>query len=493
MDAPETRYVERPDGVSIAYQVFGDGPRDLMYVPGFISHLDLAWTDPGMTRFYGRLAGLARVIVFDKPGTGVSDPIPHVPTLEERIEDVRIVLDAAGSERAVLLGFSEGGATCVTFAATWPERVDALVLYGALCTSHPSAEDLAAWGLPVDFAEEKWTRMDAATRAWGSGASVELLAPTLAGRVERRLWALFERAAASPRMARALVEAAKLIDVTAVAPHVAAPTLVLHRTDDFTPVESGRRLAALIPGAHWVELPGQDHAFWVGDVDLVTDEIESFLTGARRQASRDRLLATVVFTDIVGSTGVAARLGDARWRTLLERYDDAVRRHVSEHGGRVVHRMGDGHLSLFTGPGRAVECAVLLREVARELDLRVRSGLHTGECDAMGDDVGGLAVHIGARVSALADPEEVLVSGTVRDLLVGSPLRFTDRGEHELRGVPGRWRVHRVEDGTQQRPEIEAARELRPGDRALLQLARNRPRAVRRAAALARRVGSRVS
>lgn len=307
------------------------------------------------------------------------------------------------------------------------------------------------------------------------------------------MWALFERAAASPRMARGLAEACALIDITDVAPHVATPTLVLHRTGDFMPVQAGRRLAELIPGARWLELPGQDHAFWIGDVDLVMDEIESFLTGARRQASRDRLLATVLFTDIVESTEVAARLGDARWRTVLERYDDAVRRHVPAHGGRVVNRLGDGHLSLFTGPGRAVECAVVLREVAGELGLRVRSGLHTGECEAMGDDVGGLAVHIGARVSALADPDEVLVSGTVRDLLVGASLHFGDRGEHELKGVPGRWRVHRLEDTTHQRAAIEAARELRPSDRALLQLARTRPKTVRRAAALARRVAGRAS
>lgn len=493
MEAPDTRYVERPDGVNIAYQIFGDGPRDLIYVPGFISHLDLAWADPGMARFYSRLADVARVIVFDKPGTGVSDPIPHVPTLDERIEDVRIVLDAASSETAVLLGFSEGAPTCVTFAATWPERVDALVLYGALSKAYPSEQDLTTLGLSQESLDEKWAQMDTVAREWGSGASIEVLAPSLVGRVERRRWALFERAAASPRMARALVEAVKLIDITRVAPHVSVPTLVLHRTDEFVPVQLGRHLAELIPGAQWVELPGQDHAFYVGDVDLVMDEVESFLTGARRQPSRGRLLATVLFTDIVGSTETAARLGDARWRTVLERYDDAVRRHVPAHGGRVVQRIGDGHLTLFTGPGRAVECAVALREVARDVGLRVRSGLHTGECEAMGDDVGGLAVHIGARVGALATADEVLVSGTVRDLLVGSPFSFAERGVHEFKGVPGRWQVHRLDERTQQRPPVEATRELRRGDRALLELARSRPILLRRAAVFAQRAGARGS
>ena len=484
LDAPETRYVERPDGVNIAFQVFGSGPRDIVWVPGFISHLDLAWGEPHFVAMLRRLASFARVILYDKPGTGLSDPIAHVPLVEERRDDLRLVLDTVGSQRPVLMGFSEGVSSCLLFAATWPERLESLVLYGGIVKGVPTDEDLAGTDWTHARTMEHWAKMEAAVEEWGRGRTVELLFPSVDTPAERRFWALFERAAASPRMARSLVEAVRALDVTHVLETVTAPTLLLHNVDDYAPIAQSRIAAERMPNATLIEMPGADHAFWMRDCDPILDEIERFVTGTRRSAPADRVLATVLFTDVVGSTQQAAELGDARWRTRLEQHDALVRRLVAEHGGRVIKAMGDGYLSTFDGPARGIRCALAIRE---ESDLVIRAGLHTGECEVMGDDLGGLAVHIGARVGALAEPGEVLASSTVRDLVVGSPLTFADRGEHELKGVPGRWRVHAV-GSAEAPPPIVAERELRPGDRVALRLAGRAPNTVRTAARVARRL-----
>lgn len=488
MEVPDTRYVERADGVAIAYQVFGAGPVDVLYVPGFVSHLDLAWTEPRFARMLTRLASFARVITYDKPGVGISDPIDHPPLLEERAQDALTVMDAAGAQRPVLLGFSEGGATCLLLAATVPERVAALITYGALVKAHPTDDELKRMSLSREDVDSKWAKLRDSTSRWGSGATAELLFPSASTAAERRIWALFERAAASPRMVRALIDACEQTDVSAILSSVRVPTLVLHRTGDFVPLANARMLAHGVPGARLVELPGEDHAFWKGDVEPVISEIEQFVTGSRRSVERERALATVLFSDIVGSTSRAAEVGDAAWRRDLEALDARVRALAAEHGGRVVKSLGDGHLLELPGPGRAVVAALALRTVAAALDLPLRVGIHTGECERIGDDLGGLAVHIGARISALAQPGEVLVSRTVKDLLVGSQVNLEPRGEQLLRGVPGSWELHAVVDESITRESVPAQRALRTGDRTALRMARHSPWAVRRLAALAQRL-----
>jgi len=432
---PETRYA-RSGEVHIAYQVIGDGPADLVLVPGFISHLDTWWDEPLCARFLERLAGFSRLILFDKRGTGLSDREFGVPTLEQRMDDVRAVMTAAGSEQAAVLGISEGGPMSALFAATYPERTTALVLYGTFAEFRswvPSEEHLARILRAMD--EE-----------WGTGHSLPHFAPSLAGdpRV-RRWWARVERSGASPGAAMALMRMNSEIDVRHVLPAIRVPTLVLHRTDDVTvDVEAGRYQATHIPGARYVELPGVDHLAFAGDVEPVLAEIEEFLTGVRPVAEPDRLLATVLFTDIVDSTTRAAALGDRRWRELLEAHHAATRRELGRHRGREVKTLGDGFLAAFDGPARAVRCAEAIVAAVRSLGLEVRAGLHTGECEVMGDDLGGLAVHLAARVAAQAGPGEVLVSSTVKDLVAGSGLRFEDHGTRRLKGIPDEWRLFAV-------------------------------------------------
>ena len=485
----------RPDGVSIAYQAFGEGPRDLLVSPGLASHLDLAWTDPDLARLWRRLASFARVIVYDKPGTGLSDPIMHVPTLEERRDDIRTVLDEVGSERTVLLGFSEGGPTCVLFAATDPERVESLVLYGAFACSEPGEEILDG---PDRVAA--YERSDAALRDleanWGEGKSLDYFAPSVASRLQRSAFATFERAAASPAMARRLIEASRRIDVRGVLHAVRVPTLVLHHAEDIVPLFNARMLADGIPGAELTVLPGRDHMFWVSDFEESVSEIERFLTGSAGAPSQERALATILFTDIVGSTERASELGDSAWRQLLERHDQVVRKEVAEQRGRVVKSLGDGTLSVFDGPARAIHAAEAIRDDLEDLELQVRAGVHTGECELIGEDVGGLAVHIGARIGALAGADEILVSSTVADLVVGSGMSFTERGEHELKGVPGRWGLLAVGDPAARPEPLRAAaieREMRLSDRATVGLARRVPRPMRAMAELGRRAGRRRS
>lgn len=482
---PPTRYARNRD-LSIAYQVVGKGPVDLVLVPGFISHLDLWWTDPATTAFLRRLSSFSRLILFDKRGTGLSDPVSGVPTLEERIEDVRTVLDAAGSERAALLGLSEGGPMSVLFAATYPERTLSLILYASFATLPPPSWPESAGRAYEARLAEMTALVD---EHWGEGRAMEYLAPSLGeSSSKREQFAMFERAGASPRMVRALVQGVRDIDITPTLSTVATPVLVLHRADDeFIPAEAGRHVAGQVRDAHYVELEGIDHLPWVGDTDSFLDEVEQFVTGRRRAPEPGRRLATVLFTDIVASTQRAVALGDRHWREVLARHDELVRRQLEAYGGREVKSTGDGFLAVFGGPAAAIWCACAVRNEVRSLGIEVRAGVHTGECEFRGGDVGGIAVHIGARVAAHALPGEVLVSSAVRDLVVGSGITFLDRGARELKGVPGTWRLLAVAEATRETAAVPSGHDglapnaalASPSDRAKLRVARRVPAAAR--------------
>jgi class 3 adenylate cyclase len=489
MQPPKTQYARNGD-VNIAYQVVGDGPIDVAIVPGFISHLDLLWTLPETNALFRRLAGFSRLILFDKRGTGLSDPVAGLSSLEERMEDLHAVLDAAGSEHPSLIGVSEGGPMSILFAATYPDRVASLILYGTFSSMQANRWSELDSSL-ADRLRDRFAELTSIVDAhWGEGLALEWFVPDLAGSATlRRQWGLFERAAASPGMVSALLRSYGEIDVTNVLTTLHLPTLVLHRTGDTAvPVEVGRELARRIPDARYVELEGTNHIPWLGDADALIDEIEEFLTGSRHVPEPDRALATVLFTDIAGSTERAATLGDRRWRELLERHHALVRDQLSAYGGREIKTMGDGFLATFDGPARAIRCACTIAERSSSDGIDVRAGVHTGECELIGDDVGGMAVHIGARVAARAAPGEVLVSGTVKDLVVGSGIEFEDRGSHELKGVPGEWRLLAVADHRRDAPlaapeprdAVAPNAELRRrGDRAMLRLARTAPGAVR--------------
>lgn len=492
---PKTQYARRGD-VNIAYQVIGDGPVDLLCAPGFISHVDLYWTSPEVTHFLRRMGSFCRFIIFDKPGTGASDPVADVPTLEERVEDMKAVLDAVGSERPALLGISEGGPMSIMFAATYPDRTRSLILYGSCAKWHPEgnyAPDAR------EAAKANAGRLDEMLDNWGEGSMIDIFAPTLADSAAlRSFFAMFERAAASPAMARGVISAARQGDVRSILPALDVPTLVLHRTgDQVIPVPLARYMGDTIPGASYVEMPGDDHTLWYGDCDLVIDEIEEFLTGARHAPEPDRILATVLFTDIVGSTERAAELGDRRWRELLEGHDQVVRAQLERFGGREVNTTGDGFLAAFEGPARAIRCAEAINEELQDLGVDVRAGVHTGECERRGDDLGGLAVHIGARVGARAQAGEVLVSNTVKELVVGSGIEFEDRGVQTLKGVPGDWRLFAVA-GPGERRAVQAVdgrgeglpepdEHLSRADRVRIGLAKRTPGASRAAARLVTR------
>jgi len=444
MDRIETRYARSGD-VNIAYQIVGDGPLDLVFVSGWVSNLDLMWAEPSYARFLRRLASFSRLILFDKRGTGLSDRVPDadLPTLEARMDDVRAVLDAAGAERAALLGHSEGGPMCLLFAATYPERTIALALIGTY------ARRLIADDYPFGAAPEAYEAfLREIADGWGGPVGLEIRAPSLVDDERfRTWWADYLRMSASPGAALALTRMNGQIDVRPVLGAIGVPTLVVHRTGDRSlPVEGARFLAERIRGARLVELPGEDHLPFVGDPDEILDEIEEFLTGIRPLREPDRVLATVLFTDIVGSTTRAAELGDRRWRDLLEAHHSLVRRQLERWRGREVDTAGDGFLATFDGPARAIRCACAIRDTVAGLDLEIRAGLHCGEVELVGDDVAGIAVHTGARVAALARANEVLVSSTVRDLVAGSDIGFEERGEHELKGVPGSWRLYAVLD-----------------------------------------------
>jgi pimeloyl-ACP methyl ester carboxylesterase len=435
---PETRYAKSGD-VNIAYQVVGDGPIDLVLVPGFVSHLEIDWELPRYAHFLERLAGFSRLILFDKRGTGLSDRPGGLPDLETRMDDVRAVMDAVGSERAALFGYSEGGPMCCLFAATHPERTTALALYGTYAKRQDPDPDYP-WAATRLQREEYAAQVE---REWGAESDLSSYVSD-ADEVTIQWWRRRARASASPGAARDLILMNSQIDVRHVLPTIRVPTLVLHRRGDRdSRVDEGRYVAEHVPGARFVELEGVDHLPAV-DADQIVDEIEEFLTGSRRVHETDRVLATVLFTDIVGSSERAARLGDGRWRELLLQHHADVRNELERWRGREVDTAGDGFLAAFDGPARGIRCACAVRDRVRALGIDVRAGLHTGECELVGEKVVGIAVHTGARVAAAAAAGEVLVSQTVKDLVAGSGIEFEERGEHELKGVPGRWRLYAV-------------------------------------------------
>ncbi|HYE91195.1 MAG TPA: adenylate/guanylate cyclase domain-containing protein [Terriglobales bacterium] len=451
MRVPETRYA-KSGGVHIAYQVAGDGPVDLVFVHGWISHIEHLWEEPSVARFLGRLASFSRLILLDKRGTGLSDPVPldQLPTLDERMDDVRAVMDAVGAQRAALLGTSEAGALHLLFAATYPERTAALILlnsYARLAWS----EDYP-FGIREDDAD---ALLRGIADGWGTGVAFEaLVASQSDNQSMRSWWARYQRLAASPGAAVTLLRRAFDTDARAVLPSIGVPTLILHRAGDpFTGIAHGRYLAERIPRAKYVELSGHDHLFFAEDAQQLLAEIQEFLTGAREASEPDRVLATVLFADIVDSTAQAARLGDRRWRDVLGAYYEVVRAELSRFRGREIDTAGDGMFASFDGPARAIRCADAIAAATPRLGIHVRIGLHTGECEVIGDKVGGIAVHIGARVAALAGANEVLVSSTVKDLVAGSGLRFEDRGIHPLKGVPGEWRLYAVAHARPSQPE----------------------------------------
>jgi len=436
------RYARNGD-VSLAYDVVGDGERDILVTFGWVGSFQSALEHHPHARWLERLARLGRLILWDKRGTGLSDRMPpdRLPTLEERMDDLRVVLDAAGSEGAVAFGISEGAALSATFAASHPDRVSALIVLGGFARML-RAEDYD-WG-PTPEQTADFNRRVGET--WGDNAwLLELWAPSVADDpVAQQQWNRMLVFGGTPATAIAWLEMVQDTDVRHVLPTIRQPTLVIHRVDDrIVPVQHGRYLAEHIPGARYAELPRADHLWW-NEGDDILDEIESFLTGTTGAYEPDRVLATVMFTDLVDSTTRAATLGDRRWRDLVEEHDRLVRSRLDRYRGREVKTLGDGFLATFDGPGRAIRCAADLRDGVRSLGLELRAGLHTGECELAGDDISGIAVNIGARVGARAAPGEVLVSQTVKDLVAGSGLVFEDRGEHELKGVPGSWRLHAV-------------------------------------------------
>ncbi len=435
-----TQYAKSGD-VSIAYQVLGDGPLDLVFVMGWVSHLDWFWEEPRFARFLRRLAAFSRLILFDKRGTGLSDRAVGLPTLEQRMDDVRAVLDAVGSRRAALFGISEGGPMCALFAATYPERTSALVMFGTyprrLC-----APDYP-WG---ETPEERHQFIEECGRDWGTDIRLAHRAPSLMHDERfRDWWTTYLRMSASPGAATGLVQMNMEIDIRHILPAIRVPTLIIHRTGDLSlPVAGSRYMAERIPGAHYVELPGDDHLPFVGDQDAILDEVEHFLTGVRPAPEADRVLATVMAAEISNAATSAARLGDRRWGDVRAGYDALVRAAVDRFRGREASRTVDGGLATFDGPARAIRCAEEIVREARELGLQVRAGLHTGEVVVVREGIIGVALHLAAQVARQAAPGEVVVSNTVKDLVVGSGLDFQPLGDRVFPGLPGEWRLYRL-------------------------------------------------
>ena len=436
----------RSGGLFIAYSAEGSGPPNLVVTPGHFLQLEVAREWPPYARFIDRLASFSRVILLDRRGTGLSDGMDPATTLDDAMDDIRAVMDDAGVEQAVLMGGAEGGPTCMLFAATFPQRVSALVLFGTFprrmwAPDYPAGYSAELHAQILQAFEERWGREPVAMRT---------IAPGCAWDPAFRSWyARVQRHSASPGSAIAWYRLSGEIDVRGVLPAIRVPTLVIHRIGDMiVPVQHGRYLATQIPGAKYVELSGSEHLWFDGDSEAVLAEVEEFITGVRPTTVPDRVLLTVLFTDIVDSTRRAAELGDRRWRDLLEQHHRAVRAVLERFRGREIDTAGDGFFTVFDGPARAIRCALGIITAVRELGIELRIGVHTGECEFIGDSVAGLAVHIGARVAALAGPSEVLVSSTVKDLVVGSGLVFKERGRHELKGVPGEWQVFAVIEET---------------------------------------------
>lgn len=442
VNSPETRYAKSGD-VHIAYQVVGEGALDLVFVHGWISHIEHMWEEPSLARFLSRLASFSRLILIDKRGTGMSDPVPldRLPTLEQRMDDIRAVMDAADSTRAALFGTSEAGALHCLFAATHPDRTAAIILlnsYARLAWS-----DDYPWGMRPGDAEGLLQLIE---KDWGKGVAFEALVASQADNaVMRAWWARYQRLAASPGAAVTLLRRAFDTDTRAVLAAIRVPALILHRDGDpFTGPVHGRYLAEHIPGARYVELSGSDHLFFSENADRLVEEIQEFLTGVREAKEAERVLATVLFVDLVGSTEEATRLGDRRWRDLLAAFYAALRAELTRFRGLEVDTAGDGLFATFDGPARAIRCGAAMTAAVRGLGLQARVGIHTGECERIGEKIGGIAVHIGARVAGQAVANEILVSGTVTDLVAGSGIRFEDRGARALKGVPGEWRLFAV-------------------------------------------------
>ncbi len=517
---PETSYAPCGD-LSLAYQVFGDGPIELVFVGPFVTHIELFWTIPEFKAFFDQLARFCRVVVFDKAGVGLSDPVPHVRTVDDRATEIEAVMDAVGFGRAVLFGMSDGGFASIVFAATRPERTRALILtdsysfYGfAGGWDDVECDPAQLWvrarkTLGEDYmpSVEQIARLQEIARAvrsrWGSGATFSITAPSVSGRF--RQLAMFERMCASPGMARASLEAAFRIDVRPILPTITVPTLVIHAREDLVvPVQAGRYLADHIPGAQYLEVDSADHLPWFSDPDRILTEIEEFLTGSHAAPSSSRrALRTVLFTDMVASTQHAAATGDERWRAVLHRFDEITAELTRRFGGSVVEGTGDGHLITFDGPTQAIRCAEILRDDAETMGIEIRAGIHTGECELRDNRIGGIAVHIAARIVGQAGPGEILVSSTVRDLVVGSGTGFEDRGSVELRGVPGTWQLMAVDRHGPRAgsPEAELASTPTPGprtamrrsDRAVAVMARRTPWILRGVARLAPVTGHSLS
>ena len=440
MDVPETRYA-KSGKAHIAYQVLGDAAIDLLLLGGFFSHIEAQWEEPSYARFLERLASFTRLIMLDQRGTGLSDRVGRLPTLEQQMDDVLSVMEAVGSQRAALLGVAQGGPLGVLIAAAHPGRTSALLLWASY--ARLLKDDDYRWGRDETSYRQLMRTLEA---TWGSGAYIDLLAPSVAqDPAFRHWWAKFERHIHSPGSLLAFLRLQAGVDVRAVLPSVRTSTLVFQRSGDvYRDPGNSRYLAQAISGATYVELSGRDHLPFVGDQDAVLDEIQEFLTGIRRGPTPDRVLATVLFTDVVGSTAQAAQMGDEAWRDLLERHNMLLRKELGRFRGREIHTVGDGFLATFDGPARAVRCAQAVCLAVRTLGLEVRAGVHTGEIELAGDDIRGLAVHIAARVMSSAGPGEVLASATVKDLVFGSGIEFENRGTHVLKGVPGEWRLFAV-------------------------------------------------
>ncbi len=503
---PETRYARCGD-LSLAYQVFGSGPLNIIVSGSFVTNVEVLWVSPEYKAFFDHLASFARVLVFDKAGVGMSDPVAKVRTVEERAIEIEALMDAVGYEQAALIGFSEGGAASIMFAATRPERVRGLVIIGSTAINPvPVAmdwEDVVDWdpsklvGYIGDMLGDQYTpseqqvaRLQHVGRAvrdsWGTGEAMGLFMPSVRSRQQL---GMIERVSASPGMARATLSAMTGLDLRSVLPTLRVPTLVIHAIDDVVPVQLGRYLADHIPEAKMLEVPGSDHAPWLYEGDVTVDAIEEFLTGSQHRAQAQRALRTILFTDIVGSTERAAAMGDERWHALLDRHDDVTRTTVDLYGGDVVKSTGDGHLVTLDGPARAIRCAEALLTAVEPLGIEIRLGVHTGECELMGDDIGGIGVHIAARIMAQAAPNEIMVSSTVRDLVTGSGLGFDDRGAHALKGVPGQWQLLAVDRGGASptsregrlaaQPTPPMSDGLRRSDRAAAVVARRAPSVMR--------------
>jgi pimeloyl-ACP methyl ester carboxylesterase len=437
---PETRYTQCGT-INIAYQVFGEGPVDLVLVPGWVSNLDMMWEEPRLANWLRQLGSFARVILFDKRGTGLSDRVTDTPMLEERMEDVRAVMEAVGSEQAALVGYSEGGPMCALFAATYPQMARAVVMIG----SYPRRGRTE--GFPIGPSEaELEAFIKGIGKHWGTTYALDQRAPSMCHDERfQAWWAKFLRMGTSPAAAEALTRANMQIDVRDILPTIRVPTLIVHATGDKTcPIAFGRYLAEHIPGAKLVEIDSDDHLPWLEGSDEILRAVEEFLTGTRHDVGADRVLSTIMFTDIVGSTEILAETGDANWRALRGAHDEAVRGNLAAFSGREMNTTGDGFLAIFDGPARAVRCAQNICADAQRVGVSVRVGLHTGECELRGPDISGLAVHIASRISDLAPSGGVLVSRTVRDLVAGSGLRFEATGSHRLKGVPEEWQLYGV-------------------------------------------------